>query len=231
MGRGRDEGPGPDEMVEQRLGQGRALGRVRPGPKLVEQDERARPCRLDDPGDRTKMPGKRREGLGDGLLVPDVGEHVAPDRQPAAGFGRDMESGLVHQAEQPEGAQGDRLATGVRSGHDQRAEPIPQPDIGRDDLPGQARVPGGQQDHLGVRRRFGPTATHLGRQRCLGTPQVEAGQRIERFQQRVRVGRHEGGQLIEDPGDLLGLGDLRLAPGVPELDRDERLDEQGLAAA
>ena len=38
-------------------------------------------------------------------------------------------------------------------------------------------------------------------------------------------------QLVEDAGDLLGLGDLRLAPGVAQLDRDERLDEQRLAAA
>ena len=38
-------------------------------------------------------------------------------------------------------------------------------------------------------------------------------------------------QLVEDARDLLGLGDLRLAPGVAQLDRDERLDEQRLAAA
>ena len=40
-GRG-DQGARPDEVVEQGLGQGRALGRVRAGAELVEQDERAR---------------------------------------------------------------------------------------------------------------------------------------------------------------------------------------------
>jgi hypothetical protein len=38
-------------------------------------------------------------------------------------------------------------------------------------------------------------------------------------------------QLVEDPLDLLLLRGLRLAPGVAELDRDHRLDEQRRAAA
>ena len=42
VGRGRDERAGPDEVVEQRLGERRALGRVGAGAELVEQDERAR---------------------------------------------------------------------------------------------------------------------------------------------------------------------------------------------
>ena len=42
VGRGRDERAGPDEVVEERLGQRRALGRVGAGAQLVEQDERAR---------------------------------------------------------------------------------------------------------------------------------------------------------------------------------------------
>ena len=85
VGRGRDERAGPDEMVEQRLGQRRALGRVRPGAELVEQDERARSGRLDDPDDRAQVAREGRQRLGDRLLVADVGEDVAPDRQPAAG--------------------------------------------------------------------------------------------------------------------------------------------------
>ena len=47
----------------------------------------------------------------------------------------------------------------------------------------------------------------------------------------VGVDRHERGELVEDPGDLLGLRHLGLAPGVAQLDGDERLDEQRLAAA
>ena len=84
VGRRRHERAGPDEMVEERLGERRALGRVRPGAQLVEQHERPGPGRLDDPDDRAQVPGEGRERLRDRLLVADVGEDVAPDREPAA---------------------------------------------------------------------------------------------------------------------------------------------------
>ena len=84
VGRRGDERAGPDEVVEERLGERRALGRVGAGAELVEQDERARPRRLDDPDDRAQMARERREALGDRLLVADVGEDVAEDRQPAS---------------------------------------------------------------------------------------------------------------------------------------------------
>ena len=230
VGRRRDQGARPDEVVEKRLRQRRALGRVGAGAQLVEQDQRAGSGRLDDPGDRAQVAGERRQRLGDRLLVADVGEDVAPDRQPAAGFGRDVEAGLVHQAQQPERAQGDGLAAGVRAGHDQRRVAVADPDVDRDDRAGQARVAGRQQDRLGPLGRLGAAGAHLGGERRLGRPEVELGERPERLAQGVRVGRHERRQLVEDARDLLGLGDLRLAPGVAQLDRDERLDEQGLAA-
>ena len=133
----------------------------------------------------------------------------------------------------PERPQGDGLAAGVRAGHDQRR---------------CSRRPGGCRS--GRRARSGPdggrragrpraastvsgrTGVHLGGQRRLGRPEVEAGQRVERLaQRRPRWRADEGRQLVEDPLDLGPLGDLRLAPGVAQLDRHERLDEQGLAAA
>ena len=43
--------------------------------------------------------------------------------------------------------------------------------------------------------------------------------------------RDEGRQLVEDPLDLGGLGQLCLAPGIAELDGHERLDEERLPAA
>ena len=131
VGRRRDERAGPDEVVEQRLGERRAFGRVGPGAELVEQHERAGSGRLDDPDDRAEVPGERRQRLGDRLLVADVGEDVAPDRQPAAGRRRDVEAGLVHQAQQAERPQRDRLAAGVRSGHHQRGVAVAEPDVDR----------------------------------------------------------------------------------------------------
>ena len=90
---------------------------------------------------------------------------------------------------------------------------------------------GRQEDRLDPLGRLGAAGAHLGGERRLGHPQVEAGERVERLAQGRGVGGDERRQLVEDPGDLLGLRDLRLAPGVAELDRDERLDEQRLAAA
>ena len=79
--------------------------------------------------------------------------------------------------------------------------------------------------------RLRPDAVHLGGQACLGRPQVESGQRVERFAQLGRVRADERRQLVEDPLDLGPLGDLGLPPGVAQLNHHERLHEQGLAAA
>ena len=84
VGRGRHDRAGPDEMVEQRLRQRRALGRVGAGAELVEQDQRVRAGRLDDRGDAAQVARERRERLRHRLLVADVGEDVAPHRQAAA---------------------------------------------------------------------------------------------------------------------------------------------------
>ena len=141
-----------------------------------------------------------------------------------------VEAGLVHQAEEAERPQRDRLAAGVRAGHDQRGVAVAEPDVDRDDRAGQARMAGRQQDRLGPLGGLGPTGAHLARERRLGRPEVELRQRPERLAQGIGVGGHERGQLVEDARDLLGLGDLCLAPGVAQLDRDERLDEQRRAA-
>jgi len=59
------EHAGPDEVIEERLGEGRTLGRIGAGAKLVEQDERSRACRFHDPGDRAEMARECRQALGD----------------------------------------------------------------------------------------------------------------------------------------------------------------------
>ncbi len=202
-----------------------------PGAELVEQDERVRSRRLDDRRDPAQVAGERRERLRHRLLVADVGEDVAPDRQAAAGGGRDVQTRLVHQAQQPQRPQGHGLAAGVRPGDDERRVAVADPDVDGDHLAREARVAGGQQDDLGTVGRLGARAVEVGGKGRLGGPQVEAGQRIERLAQGRRIGRDQRRELIEDPCDLLLFGDLGLAPGVPELDGDERLHEQGLAAA
>jgi hypothetical protein len=217
-------------MVEECLREGRALRRIRARAELVEQHECPWPGRRDDPDDRPQVPREGRERLRDRLLVADVGEHVPPDREPAAGRRGHVQARLVHEAEQSERAQRDGLAAGVRTGHDERGIPVAEAHVDRDDATAEARMTGRQEDDLGPLGDLGAAAVHVGRERGLGGPQVEPRERAERLAQRVRVGRHERRQLVEDAGHLLALGDLRLSPGVPELDGHERLDEQGLTA-
>ena len=231
MSRRSDERARPDEVVEQRLGEGRAFGRVRSRPELVEEDERPGPGRLDDPGDGAEMTRERRERLGDRLLVADVGEDVAQDRQAAARLGRHVEAGLVHERQQPEGPQRDGLAAGVRARDDERRVAVADPDVDRDDPSRQAGMAGAEEGDLGPVRRLGPDPVELRGELGLRGPEVETGQRIERLAERRGVSRDQRRQLVEDPLDLLLLGDLCFPPRISELDRDEGLDEERLAAA
>ena len=86
---------------------------------------------LDDPDDRTQVPGEGGQRLGDRLLVADVGEDVAEDRQRGAGRRGDVQAGLVHEAQQPQRPQRDGLAAGVRAGHDERAVALAEADVDR----------------------------------------------------------------------------------------------------
>ncbi len=90
---------------------------------------------------------------------------------------------------------------------------------------------GAKEDDLGPVDGLGPHGVQLAREDRLGRPEVEPGQRAERFAEERRVGRDEHRELVEDPLDLRLLGHLCLAPGVAQLHDDEGLDEQGLAAA
>jgi hypothetical protein len=78
---------------------------------------------------------------------------------------------------------------------------------------------------------LGAHGVHLLGQAGLGAPEVEPCKGVEGLAERVGLAADEGGQLVEDPLDLGRLRQLRLAPGIAELDRDERLDEERLAAA
>ena len=203
-----------------------------PAPSSSSSTSVPGPGRLDDPRDRAQVAGERRERLRDRLLVADVGEDVAPDRQAAARRGRDVQAGLVHEAEQPEGPQRDGLAAGVRAGHDERRVAVAEADVDRDDPAGQARdgAPTAARPRAGRRSRRGsrpsrPPARALAAQKS----KRASASRVSRSAAALAATSAE--QLVEDPLDLLRLGDLRLAPGVAELDGDERLDEQRLAAA
>ena len=188
------------------------------------------PGRLDDPDDRAQVARERREALGDGLLVADVGEDVPEYRQARAGLGRHVEPGLVHQRQQPQRAQGDGLAAGVRTGDHQRRVAVAETEVDRHDPAAQPRMAGAEEHDVGPIGRLRPDAVHLAPRRALAAQRSNraSAASVSRSATALAATSADSSSRIRS---LLALGGLRLAPGVAQLDRDERLDEQGLAAA
>ena len=77
----------------------------------------------------------------------------------------------------------------------------------------------------------GADGVHLAGEPRARQPEVERGEGGERLVERIRLRRDELRQLVEDALLLRLDRELRLAPRVAQLDHDERLDEQRLAAA
>ena len=71
----------------------------------------------------------------------------------------------------------------------------------------------------------------LARETGAGHPEVECRQGGERVVEGIGLGIDETRKLVEDPLLLRLDGQLCLAPDVAQLDDDQRLDEQRLAAA
>ena len=137
----------------------------------------------------------------------------------------------MHEREQADRPQRDGLAAGVRAGDDERRVAVADPDVDRHDPPGQARMPRAEQDDLLAIDGLRPDAVHLGRERSFRGPEVEPGSAssVSRSASPLAATRADSSSRIRSTSSC--LGDLRLAPGVAELDRDERLDEERLAAA
>ncbi len=148
------------------------------------------------------------------MLVADVGEDVVEDRQPAARHGRHVQAGLVHEREQAERPEGDRLAARVRSRDDQRRIAFAQAQVDGHYVTGEARMTGTEQldDRLVRRRRTDPV--HLGGQTGSCAPEVEVGERREVLAKGGRLTADEGRQLVDDARLLCFDGQLRLSPGI-----------------
>ena len=136
----------------------------------------------------------------------------------------------MHQHEQADRAQRDRLAARVRTGDDQRPEVRAELHVDRHHPPAEAGVTGALEADLGSGGRLRADRVHLPGETCLGAPQVEPGKGVERLAEGLGLAADERRQLVEDPVDLHRLRELRLAPGVAQLHRHQRLHEQRLAA-
>ena len=130
-------------MFDDGRGQRRALHRIRSAPQFVKEDEGIRVGLLQHPDDVAHMGGEGGQGLGDGLLVPDVRQDPVEDPDGAAVGGGDVQTALSHQREKPDGLQGHGLAAGVGAGDDQGIEAVPQGQVvGHSGLLVQQGMPG-----------------------------------------------------------------------------------------
>ena len=126
MGRGRHLGSQSPGGLDDSSGQGSSLYRVCPRSQLVKENQALVIRLLQDAHDIHHVGGEGGQGLGDGLLIPDIGQHTGDDPYGRVIFCRDMEATLGHQGDQAQGLQGNRLSSGVWAGDNQGIESLPQ---------------------------------------------------------------------------------------------------------
>ena len=107
------------EVVQDGLREGRTLFRVGARAQLVEEHEGA--CRgvVEYLDDVEHVRAERGHRACYALLVSNIGVDAVEYGEDAPVFGRDVEAGLVHEGEQPDGLHRDGLAAGVRARDDE----------------------------------------------------------------------------------------------------------------
>ena len=225
----RDGEPGlARKSCEQRLCERRPLDRIGAGGDLVEQDERAVSCALEDRNEVPDVAGERREAHGDRLLVADIGEDGVEDGERDLVGGR-SEPALVQQGGQAERLQRDGLAAGVRARDHERPE-IAEREVDRHRHGRvEQRVARSVEDDLVTYRheRAPPGA----RERPAGNGEVDPSDGLDERDEPLGARAHGGRELAQDSCHLVALGALRFAKPVRVLDDGERLHEERLARA
>ena len=227
MGGGGHLGPQPPHMLDDSDGQGRALHRVRAGSQLVEQHQAVAVRLLQNLHDVHHVGGEGGEALLDALLVADVRQHPLIYGHGAAVRRRDVEAALGHQRQQPQGFEGHGLAAGVGAGDHQGVKGIPQLDVdGHRRLGVQQGVPGLPQVDGPVPADLRPDGVHLVAQLAPGEDQIQVHQGVIVPLDVLPVGGGLGGELRQDPVDLLLLLGLELDILVVGLDHPHGLHKQ-----
>ena len=229
---GRRQGADVAHMAEiqDRDGQGRALGRVGAGAQLIEEAQALAVDAAEDVHDGLHMGGEGGQTLLDALLVADVGKDIAEEGELAPVTCRNVESRHAHQLEEADRLERDRLAARVGAGDDDHIVFAAQLDIdGHDRLVvDQGMPPLADMDVVFV--------VEDGPGRILLHGQVGAGKNEIQLRHILRVVlelhevlarlRRQGGQ---DLLDLLFLLQGQLAQAVVEGDDGSGLNEEGRA--
>ena len=172
------------------------------------------------------MGGEGGEALLNALLVADVRQHPVIDRHGAAVRHGDVEAALGHQRQQAQGLEAHGLAAGVGPGDHQSVEGPPQLNVNADRRLGvQQGVPGLAEVNHPVPANLRPHAVHLVAQLAPGKDQVQVDQGVVVPLDGLPVGRRLGGELGENPVDLLLLLGLQLHVLVVGLNHPHGLHE------
>ena len=209
-------------------GQRCALRRVGARSQLVKQHQRLVVALIYDLDNVFHMGGEGGQALLDALLVADVRQHLGENGNGAAVVGGNVQAALGHKGQKPDGLQSDGLAAGVGAGDDQGIKVHAQPHGDGHDLfcvnEGMARLlqlqrPIGADDRLdGLhgKRQLRPGKNHV-------QPHQQGIVLPDGLQKRGGL----GGQLRQNPLDLLLFPQQQLPQGVVGVDRGHGLDKKG----
>ena len=176
------------------------------------------------------MGGEGGQVLGDGLLIPDIGQYPVKDLHPAVSRHRDVKAALGHQNQQSQCFQRHRLAAGVRAGDHQRVKVLPQTQV----------VPyGGIPVQQGVScplkmdaplHDFGGHTPHTKRQPRPGKDTVQHHQKVIVLADVLPVGGAVAGKFGQNAVYLLLLQRFQLPQLIVGLHHPHRLHKEGAAA-
>ena len=106
-------------MAEDGHGQRGSFGRVCSRAELIEKDQGAVICLLQDADDVRHVGRKCTQALLDALLIADIREDLRQRLTAGVVPGRNVQACLAHERQQADRLQGNSLAAGVGAGHDQ----------------------------------------------------------------------------------------------------------------
>ena len=227
VGGGGHQGPHLPGAVDDGGGQGRALDGVGARPQLVKEDQGAVVRLLQDAHDVHHVGGEGGQALGDGLLVPHVGQHPVEHPDAAVVPHRDVEAALGHEGEQADGLEGDGLAAGVGAGDHQGVEVLPQHQVVGHRLVRIQQGVAGLAQVEALLRDFGRAGAHPVGQLGLGEDHVQEDEQAVVLGDVLPELGAVGGQLRQDALDLLLLPGLELLELVVGLHHPHGLDEEG----
>ena len=103
VGGGGHQGPQAPGVLDDGGSQGSPLHGVGAAPQLIEEDEGLLVSLGEHAHDVAHVGGEGGQGLGDGLLVADVGQHPAEHPHRGVGPGGNMQAALGHQGDEADG--------------------------------------------------------------------------------------------------------------------------------